>query len=326
MSLGLVRNRLLFIVGFVLACTFAGPSLAQKPALSRELWTQTEAFRVIGSSDFLFALEQSSTPEANLKFAELSDILWPSRSSPEAWSGFLRYALTTFIAGGYDWETVLYQHPWADVVLLTAWARTGKSGKLRIVDVGIAMGSVVRGARPPYPVGRGWVNQREYAPVALGRLNAKTTLAITGFESGKKESPLAAVKDDAILPMMAGAGLQLQENQAQLLLLLVDAPGLSRAMRFAWNEVMAAAQKGRLADVLPSKAPVAALGKIDRSFWSTFEPVGYVEAEGTAVGMFASWRNPDLYIALKYQGTPQAGRITDINLYSFSAFLNKVAR
>lgn len=326
MYLGSVVKRLLLMLGLTLALTVGGAGVAQEVKISRQLWTEAEAFRVVGASDFLFALEKSSTPEANLKFAELAGILWPGRASPEAWSGFFRHALITFIAGGYEAETVLFQHPWADVVLLTSWKKTDKNGTWRINDLGMAMGSVLRGARPPYPVGREWVALKSYAPVAVGQLNAKTTHVITGFESGRTDNPLAALDEDAILSMMAGAGLQLQEHQVSLLPLLINQPGLSRAMRFAWNEVMAAAQNGSLASVLPANAPVAALGKIDRAFWNTLEPVGYFEKDNTAVAMFSSWRNPDLYVAIKYQGTEEAGKITDINVYSFSAFLKKVAK
>lgn len=197
---------------------------------------------------------------------------------------------------------------------------------MRIVDLGITMGSVLRGAAPPYPLGRGWITEGGYAPEAIGRVNAQTTLAITGFESGNTDNPLANLTDDTILPVMAGAGFQLQEHQAALLPLLLDEAGLSRPMRFAWNEIMAAAQSGRLADILPPTAPVAAFAAIDRAFWGTLEPVSYFETDDTAAAIFASWRNPDLYIALRYRGSAEAGQITDIDLYSFSAFLNEVAQ
>lgn len=311
----------------VLALTFVAgrPVAAQDAELSRELWAEAETFRVTAASDLLFALDQTSTAEANRKLAVLSGMLWPDRASPQAWSGFFRYALVTFVAGGYDWETVLFQHPWADVVLLTAWSRSPEDGRFRIIDVGVAMGSVMRGAPPPYPAGRGWIADGGYAAEAVARVNAATTTAIIGYEAGETESPLPSLSDDAITAMIGGAGLQLQEHQAELLPLLVDEPGIARAMRFGWNEVMAAAQQGRLAEVLPPEAPVVALSALDRAFWGTLEPVGYFETADAAVAMYASWRNPDLYVAFRYSGTGEAGRITDFDLYSFSATLNEVA-
>lgn len=318
--------RLLALLVLVLTCVGGRPVAAQDAELSRELWAEAETFRVIAASDFLFALDQTSTPQANQKLAELSGMLWPERASPQAWSGFFRYALVTFVAGGYDWETVLYQHPWADVVLLTAWARAPEDGRLRIVDVGIAMGSVVRGAKPPYPTGRGWIADGGYAPEAVARVNAATTRAIIGYEAGETESPLPSLGDEAMTAMIGGAGLQLQEHQAELLPLLIDEPGIARAVRFGWNEVMAAAQQGRLAEVLPPEAPVAALSALDRAFWGTLEPVGYFETAEAAVAIYASWRNPDLYVALRYSGSGEAGRISDFDLYSFSATLNEAAQ
>jgi hypothetical protein len=298
---------------------------AQDPELSGELWGEAEAFRLIGSSDFLGALSQSSTPEANLKFAELAKLVWPHRPGPEAWSGFLRYSLVNFIAGGYEKETVLYQHPWADVVLITSWAR-GPDGQLRIIDIGIAMGSVVRGATTPFPVGRGWLAEPAYAPEAVGQLNAATTRIAADFEAGVTEHPLAALTEDEIWAMISGVSLQLMEHQIDLLPLLVDEPGTARAMRFAWNEVMAAAQQGRLAEVLAPGAPVEALSAVDKALWSTLEPVAYFEIQTGAVAIFASWRNPDLFVAARVRGEEKNGFLSDLDLYSFSSFLKEGAK
>lgn len=44
------------MVGLVLALTAGGTAVAMDARLSRQLWTEAEAFRVIASSDFLFAL------------------------------------------------------------------------------------------------------------------------------------------------------------------------------------------------------------------------------------------------------------------------------
>lgn len=42
--------------------------------------------------------------------------------------------------------------------------------------------------------------------------------------------------------------------------------------------------------------------------------------------MYASWRNPDLYAALRYRGTGETGQITDFDLYSFARFLTEATR
>lgn len=319
-----LRSFLTVCLAFTLISTMPreAQAQAQYPILSGELWGEAEAFRLIASSDFLGALSQFSTPEANLKFAELAELVWPERASPEAWSLFLRYTLVNFVAGEYEEETVVYQHPWADVMLITAWAR-GADGQLRIVDIGIAMGSVVRGAQAPFPVGRSWLAQPAYAPEAVGRMNAVTTRTITNFEAGVTDHPLAELDEDEIWAMISGVSLQLMEHQIDLLPLLVDEPGIARAMRFGWNEVMAAAQQGRLAEVLAPDAPAAALSAVDRAVWSTLEPVAYFETGMGAVALFASWRNPDLFVAARFRGKDENGFLSDLDLYSFSSFLKE---
>lgn len=319
-SLTVVFRRLSVTLALVL-CLVPRPGQAQDPALSAELWAEAEAFRVFASGDFLFALQASSTPEANLKFAELGGLLWPGRADADAWSIFFRHTLINFIAGGYEVETVIFQHPWADVALLTGWARSPEDGQMRIVDLGMVMGSVARGADRPFPVGRGWMVEPLYAPEAVGRLNARTTLAIADFEAGETEHPLAVLGEDDIWAMISGAELQLMEHQTDILPLVLDEPGTARAMRFAWNEVMAAAQQGRLKDVLPPTAPVAALSAVDPALWATLEPVAYLETDTGAVALHASWRNPDIYAALQVRGDDRQAQITAFDLYSFSGFL-----
>lgn len=313
-------SRLLLLVFLA----FPPPVQAQDPALSGEVWAEAEVFRQVGSGNFLRALEMSSTPEANLKFVELAGLIWPGRPGPEAWSGFLRPALINFVAGGYEVETVVFQHPWADVVLLTGWGRV--DGQLRIVDIGIASGAMVRGAAVPVPVGAGWMAEGAYAPVAVGRMAAVTTNAIAAFEAGEGANPLAALEGDQIEAMMLAASLQLWEQQASVLPLLVDEPGVARAVRFGWNEIMAAGQQGRLAEVLPDSPSLGVLAALEPGFWATLEPVSYLEVEGGAVAQFGSSANPNLFVALRYEGGGEAGRITDFDLFAFSEFLKEAAQ
>ena len=297
------------------------PARAQDPALSGEIWAEAEVFRQVGAGDFLRALEMFSTPDANLKFAELAGLIWPIRPGPEAWSGFLRPALINFVAGGYEVETVVFQHPWADVVLLTGWGRV--EGRLRIVDIGIATGAMVRGAGVPVPVGAGWMADGVYAPVAVGRGTAATTNAIAAFEAGESANPLASLDEAQIEAMMLAASLQLWNQQASVLPLLVDEPGVARAVRFAWNEIMAAGQQGRLAQVLPDTAALGVLTALEPEFWATLEPVSYLEVDRGAVAQFGSSLNPNLFVALRYEGTGEGGQITAFDLFSFADFLKE---
>lgn len=325
-TLTIMLRSMILVLAFLL-CAVPRIGQAQNIKLSTELWTEAETFRFFASGNFITALDMASTPEANLKFAELGELLWSEDANADNWSTFFRHALINFVAGGYEVETVIFQHPWADISLLTGWARNPKDKRFRIVDVGIIMNSVARGAnKAPLPVGRGWMNEKSYVPKAVGAINAKTTNAISRFEAGKTQNPLAKLSEDEAWAMIAGAGLQWMEHQADLLPLLVDEPGKSRAMRFAWNEVMAAAQQGRLAEVLPPNALIDAFEGIDPALWGTLEPVAYVETEEGAVSLHASWRNPDIYAVLAISGDDQLAKITDFDLYRFSGFIKKEAK
>lgn len=114
------------------------------------------------------------------------------------------------------------------------------------------MGSVMRGGTAPFAVARGWIVEPRFAP-----------------EAGEIDNPLYALTEAEVEAMISGAGLQLMEHQTSILPLLVDEPGIARAMRFGWNEIRASAQQGRLAEVLPPSAPVAALAAIDPALWDT---------------------------------------------------------
>ena len=76
-----ILSRLIWAVALALTLS-ASPraAMAQDAALSAELWAEAEAFRFTAATDFLFALDASSTPDANLKFAELAALDHPAGS------------------------------------------------------------------------------------------------------------------------------------------------------------------------------------------------------------------------------------------------------
>ncbi|MCL7466199.1 hypothetical protein [Phaeovulum sp. NW3] len=51
------------------------------------------------------------------------------------------------------------------------------------------------------------MNEPLYAPEAVGRLNARTTLAIADFEAGETEHPLAVLDEDEIWAMISGGSV-----------------------------------------------------------------------------------------------------------------------
>lgn len=310
------------------------PRLAQAQAQAQtqdqklylELWAEAEAFRSLASKNFLAALKNSSTPEANLTFAELGELLWLDQDNADDWSIFFRHSLVNFVATGSEVEFVYFQHPWADITLLTLWSRTPKDNRLRIVDTGILLNSVIRGAKVPFQIGRGWMQEKASAPVAIGQVNAKTTSQIVAAGMGQIPNPLASLNVEQAEAMVAGAALQWMEHQTSLLPLFVDETGVAHAMRIAWNRLLLAARKGQLADVLPPNTPIKELNAVDSALWASLEPVAYVEDGKNAVSIFASSHNPNIYATLAISDDNNKVKITHFDFYRFSDFLDKDAK
>lgn len=324
MSAFAVAFRPLFFVLALWVCVI--PRLAQAQPqdtkLSIELWAEAEAFRSLASINFLAALRSMSTPEANLQLAELGVLLWQDDAGSDDWSVFFRHSLINFVVNGDHVETVAFQHPWADIVLLTGWARSPTDNRMQIVTADMVIGSVARGAKAPFPTGLAWMNEKRYAPDAVGVLNAATTTAIASVEAGKTESPFADLGEEGRQAMVAGAALQWMAHQATVLPLFDD-QAKARATRFAWNEIIVAGQRGTLDNILPPNIPVRLLKAVDPALWSTLEPVAYIESGNTVVSLFASSANPDIYAALTLRGDKSVAEIIDFGFYSFSGFINK---
>ncbi|NLZ11775.1 MAG: hypothetical protein GX086_10640 [Alcaligenaceae bacterium] len=323
-SFAVVCRSLFFMVALWL-CIIPRVGQAQDAKLSIELWAEAESFRSLASKNFLAALRSASTPDANLKFAELGELLWADDAGADDWSVFFRHSLINFVAGDYDVETVAFQHPWADIVLLTGWSRSPTDKRFRLVDLGMTMGSVARGAKAPFPTGLAWMNEKRYAPEAVGVLNAATTKAIARFEAGETNNPFADIGQEGAMAMILGAALQWGEHQVNVLPLFGN-NAKSRATRFAWNELIVAGQRGTLGNILPPDIPAAAFKAIDTALWATLEPVVYIENGNTAVSLFTSWRNPDMYAVLTLRGDDTRMEIIDFGFYSFSGFITRDAQ
>ncbi|AWB32509.1 hypothetical protein [Orrella marina] len=327
MSAFAVVFRPLFFVLALWLCVI--PRMAQAQAqdtkLAIELWAEAESFRSLASQNFLMALRSASTPDANLTFAELGKALWREDAGADGWSVFFRHSLINFVAGGSELEFVAFQHPWADIVLMTGWSRSSTDSRLRIVVVGMAMGSVARGAKAPFPTGLAWMNGKRYAPEAVGELNASTTNAIASFEAGITRNPFADIGEAGGEAMVAGAALQWMEHQVNLSALFGNHPK-ARAMRFAWNELIVAGQRGTLGKILPPAISADIFKAIEPELWATLEPVVYLESSKTAVALFTSWRNPDVYAVLTLRGDDDHMEIVDFGFYRFSGFITEDAQ
>lgn len=317
--------RPLFFVLALWLCFIPRITQAQDVKLFTELWSEAESFRSLASKNFLIALGSASTPEANLAFAKLGSMLWQDDVCSDDWSVFFRHSLINFVASGDKVETVAFQHPWADIVLLTGWARSPENNRMQIVTADMVMGSAARGAKAPFPTGLAWMSTQRYAPDAVGVLNAATSKVVASLTAGKAESPLADLSQDGSQAIVAGAALQWMEHQANVLPLFDDHIR-ARSTRFAWNEIIVAGQRGTLDKILPPEIPVRLLKAVDPALWPTLEPVAYIESGNTVVSLFASWTNPDIYAALTLRGDETAAEIIDFGFYSFSGFINKDAQ
>jgi len=97
-------------------------------------------------------------------------------------------------------------------------------------------------------------------------------------------------------------------------------------MRFAWNELIVAGQRGTLGKILPPAISADIFKAIEPELWATLEPVVYLESSKTAVALFTSWRNPDVYAVLTLRGDDDHMEIVDFGFYRFSGFITEDAQ
>jgi hypothetical protein len=346
-SAGRFPARLCLLLGFFLSL-FVGLFFAGHAARAQEdaapLRAAAEAFRITTGASYLKALEAYSTPQANLKFAALSDLIWPTANPVVAWRAFMSAALVNMAAIDEPEKIVGFYHPWSDTMLVAKWAKQAADGSLRIVDFSMATGQALRGEPLPYKTAPAWQARGGYPPESVGLVTAETAKAFEADAvahwpktSVLRDTPDAEAQAIAASLLVRGglAGLApiytlLQSDDAAAsggsfmdrLSAAFTATDDARAaeMRDLWLSVSHAMERSETPDaLLPFAETLALLRKLPERFRQTFFPVGYLPGDTRSMLILTTPYNPDLTIAMQvaHGDTPA---ITHLDLYSFQSF------
>jgi hypothetical protein len=61
---------------------------------------------------------------------------------------------------------------------------------------------------------------------------------------------------------------------------------------------------------------------LEDRLWNSFVPVAYQSTDHASLLMLASVENPDLYLAMQQDHSPQGVVLKRLNLFSFNSFYN----
>lgn len=294
-----------------------GANAAERQATDLRL--NAEAFRITAAADFLDALRIYGTPQVNQAFAGMAGDMWPTTSGAEGWALFLSTALVNVAHADQPVATVGFYHPWSDVMLVTTWTK-GQDGRRRIASADVLLGSVVRGARAPYPTTREWLTTSDFAPEAVGKLTAATAKAFEAGFGGKGPSPLDRLDPAARAAMPIAASMPLAEFRSALLpLFATGAEGDAGALRI-WRRVHGEVAGGRISETGEAATTIAALRKLDPNVRGSFAPTAYVASDRATLVILASRINPNLFLALQIARDGAGGQLRRLNLLSFQSF------
>lgn len=295
-----------------------------KSAEAAPLSAAAEGFRRLGSAALLKGLQGYGTPEVNLRFKTLADDFIATPDWQAGWQLFLSTAITAAARAGSARPLVGYYHPASDTMLLTAWQRQG-DGAWRIASVDVLPGTVVRGAKPPFNLGRVWQQQTVYPPEALAQLTAQTMQAFTGSFTAGDADPLAALPAEVRQGLPTLAAVPFAQFRAELIPLYAQQPD-SQAILALWAELRGSAESGKTARTGDIAQSVTALGKLSPRVRASLTPVAFISAEQTQVLMLTSQLNPNLSVALQAERNGTEADPRRLDLISYQAFAEASAK
>ena len=320
---GTLVRQVLLAIGVALLLPAAGCSLVSKVSAPDPLTLRgnAEAFRVTAAQDFLKATQAFGTAEANKQMASLAADMWPATNGALGWSTFIGTSLVNVGAIDESQPTVIFFNPWADCALVTKWEKE-LTGHYRITSADMVTGSLLRGSPPPYPARRQWVATRLYGAESVGILNAATA---KGFE---KAGPtlIAGLDDQHRAAMRFASALMYADARGDTAPFLLAEPGMALDARNLWTTIDKAVPSNAssgLGPVVDDQLPL--LRKLRGDLWKSFVPVVWRTSDRGALLMLASWRNPDLYIAVQLVNDGTATSVRHLQLYSFQAFYDELS-
>lgn len=283
-----------------------------------------ETFRLLGAAALLKGLQGYGTPETNLRFKALADDFIATPDWQAGWQLFLSTAITAVARADSARPLVGYYHPASDTMLLTAWQKQG-DGTWRVASVDVLPGTLVRGAKPPFNLGRTWQQQTVYPPEALAQLTAQTMQAFSGSFTAGDADPLAALPADMRQGLPTLAAVPFAQFRAELIPLYTQQPD-SQAILALWTELRGSAESGKTARTGDIAQSVAALGKLSPKVRASLTPVAFISAEQTQVLMLTSQVNPNLTVALQAERNGTEADPRRLDLISYQAFAEAAAK
>ena len=292
------------------ACSGGGSSQSGAPTsdsakAEQKLAIAAESFRQMGSTDLLLAFKAYSTPDANVRFAELARLFLPGEDWQTNYPVFLSSALTNIIDGSPEAPVVGYYHPWSDVMLITEWAKDGDS--YRIAKVDILPGAFVRGTPQQMTAQPAWMLREAYAPQAVAEVTAQTITAFRSSYAKGGKGPMAAVPADLRIGMPAAAGASFDQFRYQIAPIFADMPATRRLMR-DWLFVQAEAASGTTKRDGRVGDGVKVLATLDPAIRKSFTPVAFIDGEAAQVMILVSKLEPGITVTLR--ATKKDGKAT----------------
>ncbi|TKZ19391.1 hypothetical protein FAP39_11635 [Shimia litoralis] len=286
---------------------------------ARNLRITAETFRSVAVENFVEALEYYSTPSANLKLVDLGNDMWPVTDPAMGWSLYFSTALVNISNIGSDKQTVTFAHPWSETLLLTLWQEDAQ-GDLRMTDATMLINSLLYGEDPPYPTVRMWQALDLYGPVGVGMYNAGLTTGIESLFEDLTQEDIAGLDADLLDGLTFGASKQFMEYQADLLPVLRASDGNAAQVRNLWNDLSrdVAANKAQFDGRFSEQMNTLTL--LEDRLWNSFIPVAYQSTDNSSLLMLASIENPDLFIAMQQDHSPNGPVLNQLDLFSFNSF------
>lgn len=277
-----------------------------------------ESFRLLGATGLLKGLQGYGTPEINLRLKALGDQFVSTGDWQQGWQLFLATAIPAVARADSDRPLVGYYHPASDTLLLTGWQKQA-DGTWRIASADVVPGTIVRGAKPPYNLGRPWQQQTSYPPEALAQSTAQTVQAYTTTFTAGTGDPLAALPQPVRVALPSMAAIPFEQFRTELVPIYANEPD-AQGILALWGEIRASSESGKTERTGDLAQTIAALGKLPPKVRASFTPVAFLSAEQTQVLVLTSQLRPNLSVAIQAERNGSTLDPRRFDLISYQAF------
>lgn len=295
-----------------------------------------ENFRSEARFEPMQAVERFASSEASEQFSEVTAVLWSDVVPREGWMNFFSSSGYAVVAENDERFLAAFQHPWADVLLITLW-EAQEDGTWKIADLELLLGDFVRrkGA-PPYEMTPAWTMMEVEPPQAVAMVAQVTLSTFAHTFAGSKDGKMPnlrywrsfypnAQNREALGANRAGAQVALERNILGLLDFLHH-----RTVPAAVEAVRVQLSRGEWAEALrlaPGTSDETAellrrhlAGQMDRLHLACWG-----RGSGSDSFVFFETNPPDTFVSFKVivhpDGQPAIDRIELVNHPAYRRFL-----